>query len=288
MPAQTTPQKRLPRWMKARFPMGEDYIRIKHTVKAQNLHTICSSAHCPNAGECWGNGTATFLLLGNICTRNCKFCGVPTGAPMEPDWHEPKRVANSVRQMQLKHAVVTSVTRDDLPDEGASLWAETIRQIKKHNPNTTIEVLIPDFNAQEELIQQIIDTKPEVISHNLETVERLTPQIRSRATYKRSLHVLQYIAKQGIISKSGIMLGLGETPDEVFATMDDLRAVDCRVMTIGQYLQPTEAHTAVQAYISPEQFEIYKASGLAKGFQFVESSPLVRSSYHAEKHVACK
>jgi lipoyl synthase len=283
-----TSQPRLPRWMKAKFPMGEEYIRVKKLIQSKGLHTICSSGNCPNAGECWGNGTATFMLLGDTCTRNCRFCGVPGGNPSEPDMEEPERVAESVFLMKLKHVVITSVTRDDLPDEGATLWAQTIRTVKKRNPKTTIEVLIPDFNAREDLIQQVIDAAPEVISHNLETVERLTPIIRSKAAYRRSLRVLQYIAEQGIITKSGIMLGLGESQDEVLTTMDDLRQVESKVMTLGQYLCPSKDNVPVKEFITPEQFEFYHKEGLAKGFQFVESSPLVRSSYHAEKHVACK
>ncbi len=278
------PRPRLPRWMKMNMPKGESYSKVKNLVGKHGLHTICSSGNCPNIGECWNRGTATFMILGEICTRNCKFCGVKTGKPLPVDPHEPKRVAQSIRIMELKHAVVTSVDRDDLPDLGASAWVETINEIKAENPNTKLEVLIPDFQGREELIQQITAARPEVVSHNLETVERLTPQIRSVAKYRQSLEVLRTIAESGLAAKSGIMLGLGETEEEVLQTMDDLLEVGCRVVTIGQYLAPTTGHIPVVAYIQPEQFEKYRTIGLAKGFSFVESSPLVRSSYRAELH----
>ncbi|RKD91726.1 lipoic acid synthetase [Mangrovibacterium diazotrophicum] len=284
MSEETQPRPRLPRWMKMNLPKGESYSKVKNLVGKHSLHTICSSGNCPNIGECWNRGTATFMILGEICTRNCKFCGVKNGKPLPPDPEEPGRVAESIRIMQLKHAVVTSVDRDDLPDLGASVWVETIRQIKATNPETKLEVLIPDFQGRQELVRQIIDAKPEVISHNLETVERLTPQIRSVAKYRQSLAVLRTIAESGSVAKSGIMLGLGETEEEVVKTMDDLRDAGCRVMTIGQYLAPTTGHIPVVAYIQPEQFERYRTIGLEKGFSFVESSPLVRSSYRAELH----
>lgn len=277
--------RRLPRWMKMQMPKGESYSKVKNTVQKHNLHTICTSGNCPNIGECWNRGTATFMILGEICTRSCKFCGVKTGKPLPVDWEEPKRLAESVKLMQVKHCVITSVDRDDLQDGGASFWAETIRKIKEVNPDTTIETLIPDFDAVEEDIQKVIDAKPEVISHNLETVERLTPQIRSRAKYQRSLKVLKQIAESGIVAKSGIMLGLGETEEEILQTMDDLLAVGCKVMTIGQYLAPSVNHIPVVDYVTPEKFEEYRKIGLEKGFDFVESSPLVRSSYRAENHV---
>lgn len=277
-------RERLPRWMKMNLPKGESYSRVKNLVGKHGLHTICSSGNCPNMGECWNRGTATFMILGNICTRNCKFCGVTSGKPLPVDAEEPARVAESIRLMELKHAVVTSVDRDDLPDLGAAAWVNTIRTIKAINPNTKMEVLIPDFQGRTALVQQLIDAGPEVISHNLETVERLSPQIRSVAKYRQSLEVLRYIAQRGAIAKSGIMLGLGETDTEVLQTMDDLRAVGCKVMTIGQYLAPTTAHMPVVRYVEPDEFERYRTIGLQKGFNFVESSPLVRSSYRAELH----
>ena len=278
-------RERLPRWMKMQMPKGESYSKVKNLVAEHQLHTICTSGNCPNIGECWNRGTATFMILGDICTRNCKFCGVTTGKPFAPDSEEPKRIAESVRVMQLKHAVITSVDRDDLPDLGTSFWAETIREVKKLNPETSIEVLIPDFQGKTELIQKVIEAGPEVISHNMETVERLTPQIRSAAKYRTSLEVIRFIAASGVVAKSGIMLGLGETKTEVLQVMDDLREVGCKVMTIGQYLAPTLAHIQVKEYITPEQFERYRTIGLEKGFSYVESSPLVRSSYRADAHV---
>ncbi len=277
-------RQHLPRWMKMKLPKGENYSKVKNLVNKHELHTICTSGNCPNIGECWNRGTATFMILGEICTRNCKFCGVTTGKPLPPDPGEPKRVAESIRIMQLKHAVITSVDRDDLPDLGAEIWAETINEIKRVNPNTKLEVLIPDFQGKEDLILKVVQAKPEVISHNLETVERLTPEIRSAAKYRRSLEVISIIAKTGLIAKSGIMLGLGETEQEVLQTMDDLLEAGCKVMTIGQYLAPTKAHIPVKEYIKPEQFEKLRTIGLEKGFSFVESSPLVRSSYMAEQH----
>lgn len=288
MSAELKERERLPRWMKMQMPKGESYSRVKNLVNQHKLHTICSSGKCPNIGECWNRGTATFMILGKICTRNCKFCGVTTGKPLLPDSEEPHRIAESVRIMQLKHAVITSVDRDDLPDLGAGFWAQTIRMVKTLNPDTKIEVLIPDFQGKTELIQQIIDETPDVISHNMETVERLTPTIRSRAKYKTSLDVIRHIASSGIISKSGIMLGLGETEEEVLQAMDDLREVGCKVMTIGQYLAPTLSHIQVLEYISPEKYEKYRIIGLEKGFTFVESSPLVRSSYRAELHAGAE
>lgn len=281
-------RERLPRWMKMQLPKGESYSKVKNLVSQHHLHTICTSGNCPNIGECWNRGTATFMILGDICTRNCKFCGVTTGKPLPPNPEEPRRIAESVKIMQLKHAVITSVDRDDLPDLGAGFWSETIREVKTLNPGTKIEVLIPDFQGRAELIQQVIDAAPEVISHNMETVERLTPQIRSAAKYRTSLDVLRVIAASGIVAKSGIMLGLGETEDEIFQVMDDLREANCKVMTIGQYLAPTVNHIQVKEYITPEQFERYRAIGLEKGFSFVESSPLVRSSYRAEVHAEAK
>jgi len=277
--------RRLPRWMKMQMPKGESYSKVKNTVKKYNLNTICTSGNCPNIGECWNRGTATFMILGEICTRSCKFCGVKTGKPLPVDRDEPKRLAESVKLMNVKHCVITSVDRDDLEDGGSLIWADTIKMIKEINPETTIETLIPDFDNVKEHIQTVIDSKPEVISHNLETVERLTPQIRSRAQYRRSLLVLKQIADSGIVAKSGIMLGLGEKEEEIFQVMDDLLSVGCKVMTIGQYLAPSKDHLQVVEYVTPEKFEEYKTIGLEKGFDFVESSPLVRSSYRAENHV---
>jgi len=267
------------------MPKGETYSKIKNLVNRHHLHTICTSGNCPNIGDCWGRGTATFMILGDICTRNCKFCGVKTGRPEPVDWNEPERVARSVKIMGLKHCVITSVDRDDIEDGGSALWAATIREVKRVNPGTTMEVLIPDFMGQKKDLYRIIEEKPEVISHNLETVERLTKIIRSRADYHRSLDVIRIISETGIVSKSGIMLGLGETGEEVIQTMDDLLAAGCRVMTIGQYLQPSLSHWPVTDYVRPEIFSEYEKIGLEKGFRFVESSPLVRSSFHAEKHV---
>ena len=277
--------RRKPDWLKIKLPQKDSYAEVKKLVRDNNLHTICTSGSCPNLGECWDAGTATFMILGDICTRACKFCAVETGKPLAVDKNEPIKLARSIKALKLKHCVITSVDRDDLPDGGASFWAEVITKIKELNPQITIEVLIPDFNGNTEHIQLVVDAKPDIISHNLETVRRLTPDIRTKAKYDRSLQVLKYIADSGVRAKSGIMLGIGENFDEVLETMDDLRAVNCEVMTIGQYLQPTKQNMEVQEYVKPEIFEQYRKAGLAKGFRFVESSPLVRSSYHAEKHV---
>jgi len=280
-----TGRQRLPTWLKMQRAKGENYSRVKNLVSGNNLHTICTSGNCPNIGECWNAGTATFMILGDICTRSCKFCGVKTGKPLSVDRDEPARLAGSIKTMRLKHAVITSVDRDDLDDSGSGLWAETIRAIKELNPEVTIEALIPDFDGREEDILRVINTSPEVISHNLETVRRLTPGIRSRAKFDRSIDLLKFISLSGVITKSGIMVGMGETDKEVLETMDDLLKAGCKVMTIGQYLQPTLDHYPVIEYIHPDRFEQYRLAGLEKGFNFVESSPLVRSSYHAEKHV---
>ncbi len=251
----------------------------------RHLHTICSSGMCPNRAECWGNGTATFMICGNVCSRNCRFCNVTGGKPEPLDPQEIEDIARSVKELGLKHVVITSVTRDDLPDGGAAHWAATIRRIHEVAPGVTMEVLIPDMQGKTELLDMIIAEHPDVISHNMETVRRLTPEVRRTATYDQSLKVLLYLRSKGVITKSGIMLGLGETRDEILQTMDDLRAVDCQVMTIGQYLQPTKLHYPVQAYIHPDTFEEYRLIGLEKGFRHIESAPMVRSSYHAEKHV---
>ncbi len=280
-----TERERLPRWMKAQLPGGENYSKVKRLIADHRLHTICTSGNCPNKGECWNAGTASFMILGDKCTRNCRFCYVKNELPDEVDWFEPLRLAQTIQTLGLKHCVVTSVTRDDLPDGGADFWATTIRKIKELNPGTTIETLIPDFNANPDYLQQVIDAAPEVISHNLETVRRLTPKVRSTARYDRSLKVLEMVSNAGIVSKSGIMVGLGETEAEVLQTMDDLRSVNCKVLTIGQYLQPDSNLLPVQEYIKPELFEKYRLEGMKRGFSYVESSPLVRSSYHAERHV---
>ncbi|MCF8298103.1 MAG: lipoyl synthase [Saprospiraceae bacterium] len=274
-----------PKWMKIKLPTGKVYADVKEILEKNKLHTICSSGKCPNVGECWGAGTATFMILGDICTRSCKFCATKTGKPSEVDCGEPIRLAESVQKMKLKHAVITSVDRDDLEDGGSQIWAETILAVKKLNPNTTIEALIPDFDGKPELIQKVIDAAPEVISHNLETVKRLTPQTRTKAKYETSLKVIKQIAESKVRAKSGIMVGIGETEAEVLELMDDLIAVGCEVMTIGQYLQPTKNNIPVIEFITPELFKKYEVEGLKKGFKFVESGPLVRSSYHAEKHV---
>ncbi len=276
---------RKPEWLKIKIPKAQVHKHVNGLVLEKHLHTICESGNCPNAGDCWGRGTATFMILGDICTRSCKFCNVKTGRPLPADETEPTKVAESVQKLNLKHCVITSVDRDDLPDGGASIWVKTIQEIKRLNPKTTIEVLIPDFDGKPEVIQLIIEAKPEVISHNLETVERLTPQIRTKAKYQTSLKVLKQIADSGIVAKSGIMLGLGETEAEIVQTMDDLRKVNCKVMTLGQYLQPTRSHHPVLEYIHPDKFAEYKILGLQKGFSYVESSPLVRSSYKADEHV---
>lgn len=280
-----THYKRKPGWLKIKVPSGKEYVQVKDIVNRHKLHTICTSGQCPNMAECWGLGTATFMILGDICTRSCKFCATKTGQPETVDQEEPKNLAESVRLMELKHCVITSVDRDDLEDGGANHWAETIREVKRVNPETTIEGLIPDFGGNPDLIKIVLDAGAEVISHNLETVRRLTPQVRSAARYDRSLEVIRQIAKSKSVAKSGIMVGLGETEDEIFETMDDLLAAGCRVMTIGQYLQPTKQNLQVVDYIHPDTFKKWEEIGLEKGFNFVESSPLVRSSYHAEKHV---
>lgn len=274
-----------PDWLKIQLPNTSDYQWMNKTIRDHKLHTICTSGKCPNAAECWSAGTATFMILGDICTRACKFCNVKTGKPEAVDFKEPLRIARSIKIMQLRHAVITSVDRDDLPDGGAGVWVETILKVKELNPGITMEVLIPDFQGTTSLVQQVIDAQPEVISHNVETVRRLTPQIRSRAKYDVSLDVLRYIAQAGVVAKSGLMLGLGEQPEEVLETMDDLAAVGVSVLTIGQYLQPSNQHLPVQEYVTPEQFKYYEEEGLKRGFKYVESGPLVRSSYHAEKHI---
>lgn len=274
-----------PDWLKVKLPTGKEYKKIRDIVNKNKLHTICSSGICPNMSECWGNGTATFMILGDICTRSCKFCNVKTGQPNAVDYDEPNRIAESIKIMHVKHCVLTSVDRDDLEDGGAEIWAKTIQAIRKTTPKVTIETLIPDFQGKKHLLDIIIKNKPEVISHNLETTEKLTPEVRSAAKYQRSLNVLAYLEQNGMRIKSGLMLGLGETYNEILQTMDDLRKINCHVLTLGQYLQPTPNHLPVKEYITPTKFEEYKKIGLSKGFDKVESCPLVRSSYHAEKHL---
>ena len=276
---------RKPEWLKISIGANERYTETKRIVESHCLHTICSSGRCPNMGECWGKGTATFMIGGDICTRCCKFCNTQTGKPLPLDMDEPTHVAESIALMKLSHAVITSVDRDDLPDLGAAHWACTIREIKRLNPETTIEVLIPDFQGRKKLVSQVIEAQPEIISHNMETVKRITPLVRSAARYETSLEVIRQIADSGITAKSGIMVGLGETPEEVEELMDDLRRAGCQILTIGQYLQPSHKHYPVAEYVTPAQFASYKETGLTKGFDQVESAPLVRSSYHAEKQV---
>lgn len=277
--------KRKPDWLKIKLPLGTNYRHVKQIVASHGLHTICSSGKCPNMGECWGAGTATFMILGEICTRSCKFCATRTGKPLPIDAEEPRKLAESVKLMGLKHVVITSVDRDDLIDGGAEHWAATITAVKNINHGITIEVLIPDFDNRLELIQMVANAGPDIISHNLETVERLTPLVRSRASYLTSLDVIRKISVTESVSKSGIMLGLGETRDEIYQIMDDLVGAGCEIFTMGQYLQPTRAHLEVAEYVHPDEFARLKIEGLQRGFRIVESAPLVRSSYHAEKHI---
>ncbi len=274
-----------PEWLRVKIPSGEKYNQLRNLVDKNNLHTICESGNCPNMGECWGNGTATFLILGKICTRSCGFCSVETGKPAPVDLSEPQRIGKSVKLMRVKHCVITSVDRDDLPDGGATVWKDTILEVKRQCPYTTIEALIPDFKGNKNSLAKIVEASPEIVSHNLETVQRLTKTVRIQAKYDRSLDVLNYLKKQKMTTKSGIMLGLGETEKEIIETMDDLKSVGVNIITIGQYLQPSKKHLPVQEFISPLQFEKYRKIAVNKGFQFVESAPLVRSSYHAEKHI---
>lgn len=274
-----------PKWLKVKLPTGENYRKVRSLVDEHKLHTICESGNCPNMGECWGEGTATFMILGNICTRSCGFCAVATGKPLEADTFEPARVANSVFLMKVKHAVITSVDRDDLADGGSEIWAKTVEAVRRKSPGTTMETLIPDFAGKWENLQRIIDVAPEIVSHNLETVRRLTKQVRIQAKYDRSLEVLFRLKKGGMRTKSGVMLGLGETHQEVLETMEDLRSVQVDILTLGQYLQPTRKHLPVQEFITPERFAEYAEIGKEMGFRYVESGPLVRSSYHAEKHI---
>jgi lipoic acid synthetase len=274
-----------PKWLRVKLPTGENYRHVRSLVDEHKLHTICESGNCPNMGECWGEGTATFMILGNICTRSCGFCAVATGKPMEADPFEPLRVAKSIQLMGVKHAVITSVDRDDLADGGSAIWFDTVAQVRKISPGTTMETLIPDFAGKWENLQRIIDAAPEVVSHNLETVRRLTKQVRIQAKYDRSLEVLLRLKQADMRTKSGVMLGLGESESEILETIDDLSAVGVDILTLGQYLQPTPKHLPVREFVTPEKFAEYKTYALGKGFRYVESGPLVRSSYHAEKHL---
>lgn len=274
-----------PDWLRVKLPTGQEYVKVREIVGKHKLHTICESGNCPNMGECWGAGTATFMILGNICTRSCGFCAVATGKPKPADWDEPKRIANSVKLMGVKHCVITSVDRDDLKDGGSIIWAETIKEIRAISPETKFECLIPDFAGKWDNLQRIIDARPDIVSHNIETVRRLTAEVRIQAKYDRSMEVLKRLDVAGVKTKSGIMLGLGETENEIFETLNDLADVKCDVVTLGQYLQPTPKHLPVARFVHPDDFKKYKDYALNKGFRFVESGPLVRSSYHAEKHI---
>ena len=279
------PKRTKPDWLRVKLPVGENYKHVRGLVDTHKLHTICESGNCPNMGECWGAGTATFMILGNVCTRSCGFCAVATGRPQPLDWDEPQRVAEAIYLMKVKHAVITSVDRDELKDGGSQIWFNTIRAVKELTPDTTLETLIPDFKGDKENIQRIVSAAPEVVSHNIETVERLTRQVRIQAKYWRSMEVIKTLKSGGMRTKSGIMLGLGETKEEVIQTLNDLAAAGCDVVTIGQYLQPTKKHLPVQRFVHPDEFAEYKKIGYHLGLDYVESGPLVRSSYHSEKHV---
>lgn len=286
LPAETKSAKqRKPDWLRVKLPIGEEYRKVREIVSDHKLHTICQSGNCPNMGECWGAGTATFMILGNVCTRSCGFCNVATGRPEAVDPFEPLRVAKSVKLMGVKHCVITSVDRDDLMDGGSQIWVETIQKIREYSPETTLETLIPDFQGKWENLERVLDVRPEVISHNLETVRRLTKQVRVQAKYERSLEVLKRISDAGIAAKSGIMLGLGESKEEVLESMQDLRQSNVSILTLGQYLQPTSEHLPVVEFVHPDVFAEFKKAGMEMGFRVVESGPLVRSSYHAEKHL---
>ena len=275
-----------PKWLRVKLPTGKKYTELRGLVDKYELHTICTSGSCPNMGECWGEGTATFMILGNICTRSCGFCGVQTGRPDTVDWAEPEKVARSIKIMSIKHAVITSVDRDDLPDQGTIIWTETVKAIRRMNPNTTLETLIPDFQGRADLLDLIVEVAPEVVSHNMETVRRLTREVRIQAKYDRSLEALKYLKEQGVHrTKSGLMLGLGETEEEVIASMEDLRNAKVDIITLGQYLQPSKKHLPVADFITPEQFKKYEVLGKEMGFRHVESGALVRSSYKAHKHI---
>lgn len=281
----TEPALKKPNWLRVKLPIGESYKHVRGLVDTHQLHTICESGNCPNMGECWGEGTATFMILGNVCTRSCGFCAVATGRPEPVDWDEPQRVAEAIHLMKVKHAVITSVDRDELKDGGSIIWYNTIEAVKGLNPGTTLETLVPDFQGKADQVQRIINAAPNVVSHNMETVERMTRQVRIQAKYRRSLEVLNLLKKGGMRTKTGIMLGLGETKDEVIQSMKDLVSVGTDVLTLGQYLQPTKKHLPVQRFVHPDEFAELRAIGYELGFDYVESGPLVRSSYHSEKHV---
>ena len=283
--AEQQPRARKPDWLRVKLPIGEEYKKVRHLVDTYNLHTICQSGNCPNMGECWGAGTATFMILGNVCTRSCSFCAVKTGRPNEYDEDEPRRVAEAISLMKVKHAVITSVNRDELKDRGAEIWYQTVVKVKELSPETTIETLIPDVKSNWDALIRMIEAGQEVVSHNMETVGRLYRLVRPQAKYERSLEQIQRTKAFGKRTKSGIMVGLGETKDEMLQAMDDLAAHGCDVLTIGQYLQPTPMHLAVAEFIHPDIFAMYKEEGMNRGFAFVESGPLVRSSYHAERHL---
>ncbi len=285
--AEITPEPRVrkPDWLRVKLPIGKEYAKVRNIVSTNKLHTICESGNCPNMGECWGAGTATFMILGNICTRGCSFCAVATGRPTELDLDEPFRVAEAIQLMGVKHAVITSVNRDELKDKGAAVWAATIREIKRLSPNTTIEALIPDVKGDWDSLYTILDSRPEVLSHNMETVKRLYRLVRPQAKYERSLEQIKRTKEYGLRTKTGIMLGLGETYDDVLEAMDDLVDNKLDILTLGQYLQPTRMHIPVAEFVHPDKFAAFKEIGLAKGIKYVESGPLVRSSYHAERHV---
>lgn len=281
----TSPHLKKPDWLRVKLPIGENYKHVRQLVDQHKLHTICESGNCPNMGECWGAGTATFMILGNVCTRSCGFCSVATGRPDAVDWDEPQRVAEAILLMKVKHAVITSVDRDELPDGGSTIWYNTIKAVKTLSPGTTLETLIPDFKGRKDDIQRVIDAAPEVVSHNIETVERMTRQVRVQAKYWRSMEVIRILKEGGMRTKSGIMLGLGEEKEEVVQTLQDLKENGCDVVTIGQYLQPTKKHLPVARFVHPDEFAEYREIGYQLGLDYVESGPLVRSSYHSEKHV---
>ncbi len=288
LPVVTTEQsfkRTKPDWLRVKLPIGESYKHVRNLVDTHKLHTICESGNCPNMGECWGAGTATFMILGNVCTRSCGFCAVATGRPEAIDWNEPQRVAEAIHLMKVKHAVITSVDRDEIKDGGSIIWYNTIKAVKALNPTITLETLIPDFKGQKENIQRIIEASPEVVSHNIETVERLTKQVRIQAKYWRSMDVIKTLKEGGMRTKSGIMLGLSEAKEEVFQTLEDLKNAGCDVVTIGQYLQPTKKHLQVHRFVHPDEFKEYKDYGYTIGLDYVESGPLVRSSYHSERHL---
>ena len=285
LPVINTEKKKKPNWLRVKLPIGEEYVKVRKLVEEHKLHTICESGNCPNMGECWGRGTATFMILGNVCTRSCTFCAVATGRPPEYDEEEPQRVAKAIQLMQVKHAVITSVNRDELKDKGAEIWYQTVVKTKEICPNTTIETLIPDVKTNWDALYRMIEGGQEVVSHNMETIERLYRNIRPQAKYHRSLEQICLIKKTGKRTKSGIMLGLGEKKEEVYKIMDDLTQNGLDILTLGQYLQPTKRHTEVIEYIHPDTFDLYKEEGIKRGLKYVESGPLVRSSYRAEKHV---